>query len=652
MINILALASSLFIMNVYDRVVPNQAIDTLWALAIGALIAFMLEFALKSLRGYFIDRAGHRIDLILGGDLFSKVLGVQFAAKPTSSGALAGQARSYEGLREFFTSATIAAIFDLPFVLVFVGIVYLLGGPVAIPLAAGAFLALLIGALLQFPISRAVASSYLAGNQRQALFVEGVNALETVKSTRSESELQARMEENVNISAKADGKSRIFSQLALNTTSLLQQLVTVGIVIIAFFQIRNEAMTMGAMIACVILAGRAMAPLTMISSLLTRLQQSRRALKGLNQIMHAPSERHDRGAQYITLGEFAPQIRATDVSFDYGQDTAGALLNVSFDIKPGERVAIIGRVGSGKSTLLRLLMGLYFPSDGRIDISGIDTRQLDPAELRRYIGYVQQDPTLLFGALRSNLKAGCASATDEAAWLAVERAGLADYVRSLPRGVDHLVAEGGKSLSGGQRQAVCVARALLEEPPLLIFDEPTSAMDHASEQLLLAQLDAYLKEDPSRTLIVATHKRSVLAIADRVIAVNDGKIIADGPRDQVLRQQPQQPQNGSLPTQPQPAPVPAPIPAPPAREVAPPPTPAAPVSLGQVARHTNGHSNGHSPGVNGDIGLHAEPGEEPLRYGAFAHQSDPQPVRFQLAPEQDDNDNGNVATAFMPARQR
>ncbi len=537
MINLLALSSSLFIMNVYDRVVPNQAIETLWALAIGVGIAFVLEFLLKSLRTFFVDRAGHRIDLILGGDLYAKILGLRFAEKPASSGALAGQARSYEGLREFFTSATIAAIFDLPFVFVFAGIIYLLGGVVAIPLIVGAILTLLVGAILQFPISRAVSSSYLAGNQRQALFVEGVNALETVKATRSESELQVRMEENVQIAAKADGKARMYSQLALNTTSFIQQLVTVAIVIVAVFQVQNEAMTMGAMIACVILAGRAMAPLAMVSSLLTRFQQSRRSLKGLNQIMQNPSEREAQGAKYITLSHFNPGVRTHDLCFEYGEDSGMVLQDLNFTIKPGERVGILGQVGSGKSTLLRMLIGLYFPKSGRIDISGIDTGQLDPAELRRHIGYVQQDPMLLFGTLRSNLKAGCPWATDEAVWRAIERAGLADYIRSLPRGVDHSVSEAGKSLSGGQRQAVSVARALLEEPPLLIFDEPTSAMDWSSEKKLLIQLEAYLKAGAERTLIVATHKRSVLSIVDRIIVIDKGKIIADGPKAQVLSQQ-------------------------------------------------------------------------------------------------------------------
>ncbi len=535
MINLLALTSSLFIMNVYDRVVPNQAIDTLFALAAGALAAFVLEFALKSLRTFFVDRAGHQIDLILGGDLFAKVLGLRFSAKPQSAGALAGQARSYESLREFFTSATISALVDLPFVFVFAGIVFLLGGPVALPLIIGAVLALTIGALMQIPISGAVGKSYLASNQRQALFVEGVNAMETIKATRSESELQARMEESVNIAAKADGKARGYAQFALNSTALIQHLVTVGIVVVAFYQVRAEEMTMGAMIACVLLSGRAMAPLMMISSLLTRFQQSRRSLKGLNEIMRAPSERSERGAQYISLETFEPRIRVSDVGFEYQADSGAILKNLNVEISPGERVAILGKIGSGKSTLMRMLINLYEPTSGRIDISEIDLRQIDPAELRRRIGYVHQEPNLLFGTLRSNLKAGCPWASDTMIWKAIERAGMADYIRSLPRGMDHPVAEGGKTLSGGQRQAFAIARALLEEPPLLLLDEPTSAMDWSSEQALLGKLEDYLNEDPNRTLLVATHKRSILSLVDRIIVIDRGQVVADGPKEQVLR---------------------------------------------------------------------------------------------------------------------
>ncbi len=535
MINVLALTSSLFVMNVYDRVVPNQATDTLWVLAAGALGAYVFEFILKSLRTFFVDRAGHRIDLILGSELFARVLGMRFGARPESAGALAGQARSYEALREFFASATVAAFVDLPFVFVFAFIIYLLGGITALPLVIGALAAIATGLWMQIPIGRAVAASYQAGNQRQALFVEGLQALETVKATRTESQLQARMEQCVHVSAKAEGRSRALSQLALNLTAFFQHLVSTAIVIVAYFQVKEGLMSMGAMIACVILAGRAMAPLGLVASLLTRLQQSFRALEGLNELMRAPLERDDRGAGYVGLTRFEPSIEFDRVTLSFGAESRPVLENVSFTVAPAERVAILGRIGSGKSSLLRLLLGLYPCSGGTIYASGIALQQIDPAEWRRQIGYVSQDPSLLYGTIRSNLTSGCPGVDEQALWQAIARAGLDSFIRSLPRGLDQPVAEGGRSLSGGQRQALCLARALIEEPPLLILDEPTSAMDQATERHVLSTLDEYLAAKPDRTLLLATHKRSTLALAQRVLVLENGRIVADGPKEFVVR---------------------------------------------------------------------------------------------------------------------
>lgn len=540
MINLLGLASSLFVMNVYDRVVPNQATETLFVLAIGVALAYSFEFLLKSLRTFFVDRAGHRIDLLLGGDLFERILGMSFGSRPESAGVLASQARSYESLREFFTSATIAALVDLPFIFFFAGIIYLLGGaPVALPVLIGIGFVLMIGLALQWPIGRAVNESYRAGNERQALFVESIQALETIKMTRSESELQARMEDSVKISSRSEARARGYSQLALNLTAFFQYLVTGGIVIGAYFQVLDEKMTMGAMIACVILAGRAMAPLALLASLLTRLQQSRRSLKTMEELMHLPLERSGEETRYLAPGRFEASIQARDLGFQYGEEGPEILSDLDLVIRPGERVAILGRVGSGKSTLLRLLVALNTPTQGGIVTSGVEIRQFDPAELRRHIGYVPQDPTLLYGTLRSNLKAGCPGVSDEALLKAIQRAGLSRFLRSLPGGVDEAVAEGGRSLSGGQRQSIAIARALVEEPELLVLDEPTSAMDPSTESALLKELGAYLNERPGRTLVIATHKRSVLKLVDRIVVIEKGRIVADGPRDAVLKKKSQ-----------------------------------------------------------------------------------------------------------------
>ncbi len=532
-INFFALASSLFIMNVYDRVVPNKATDTLMMLALGVLIAYVMEFVLKTLRTIFIDRAGRRADLVLGSEVFAKVLATRYQSKPASAGTLAGQARSYESLREFFTSASVGALVDLPFIFFFVAVVYALAGVAALPLLGGVMLGLLIALIVQIPMNRAVDAGYRASNQRYAMMVESVNALETVKATGSESELQARMEDCVRESAKADGKSRGISQTGMSLLSLVQNLTTTLIVIVAYFQVAAENMSMGAMIACIILAGRAMAPLNMFASLLMRFQQSRRSLKGLNEMMAADDENGDRDK--ISVNDFSPEIRISTLKFGFSENTEQVLKSLNINIEPGEKVALLGKIGCGKTTLLRLLMALYTPREGGIRISGVDTRQWSVGALRRHIGYVPQEPCLLYGTLRSNLLAGChGKVDDDAIMRAVKRAGIDDFIASLPEGLATPVSEGGSSLSGGQRQSIALARAYLLEPELMILDEPTSAMDTATERKVLANLASYLAADKARTLVVATHRRSVLSVADRVIVMDNGAVISDGPKEKVL----------------------------------------------------------------------------------------------------------------------
>jgi len=532
-INFFALASSLFIMNVYDRVVPNKATDTLMMLALGVFIAYFMEFVLKTLRTIFIDRAGRRADLVLGSEVFAKVLATRYQSKPASAGTLAGQARSYESLREFFTSASVGALVDLPFIFFFVAVVYALAGVAALPLLIGVMLGLLIATVVQVPMNRAVDAGYRASNQRYAMMVESVNALETVKATGSESELQSRMEDCVRESAKADGKSRGISQTGMSLLALIQNLTTTMIVVVAYFQVAQENMSMGAMIACVILAGRAMAPLNMFASLLMRFQQSRRSLKGLNEMMAADDENGDRDK--ISVNDFAAEIRISNLKFGFGENPEEVLKSLDINIQPGEKVALLGKIGCGKTTLLRLLVSLYTPREGGVRISGVDTRQWSVGALRRHIGYVPQEPCLLYGTLRSNLLAGChGKVDDDAVMRAVRRAGIDDFVASLPEGLATPVSEGGNSLSGGQRQSIALARAYLLEPELMILDEPTSAMDTATERKVLANLASYLAEDKNRTLIVATHRRSMLSVADRVVVMDNGAVISDGPKEKVL----------------------------------------------------------------------------------------------------------------------
>lgn len=532
-INFMGLASSIFIMNVYDRVVPNEATDTLYALAIGVLIAYVMEFGLKMLRTVFVDLAGRRIDVLLGGEVFGKVLATKFQNKPVAAGTLAAQARSYETVREFFTSATVATLIDLPFIFLFVGIVFLLGGIAALPLIIGVTAALVWSLILQIPINRAVDKSYQTSNQRYALMVESVNSLETVKATSSESELQARMENCVRDSARAEGQSRGFTQLGSNSLGLIAHLVSTFTVIFGYFQVTANNMSMGAMIACVLLCGRAMAPLNSFAALMMRLQQSMRSLKSLNEMMKLEDERDRK--EKISVHSFKPRVEASNLKFGFGENPEEILKGLNFTIEPGERVALVGKIGCGKTTLMRMLMALYEPREGSVTVSGLDTRQWSSPALRKHFGYLPQDPSLLYGTLGSNLMAGSKGKIDEDDLIrAVEFAGISDFIAGLPEGLSTPVSEGGKSVSGGQRQSIFLARALLRSPEILLLDEPTSSMDQITEKTVLENLTRYMDQDPNRTMIISTHRQSILTIVDRVIVLDKGRIVSDGPRERVL----------------------------------------------------------------------------------------------------------------------
>ncbi|MFK5923046.1 MAG: type I secretion system permease/ATPase [Verrucomicrobiota bacterium] len=534
LINLFAIASPIFIMTTYDRVVPNQAMETLTVLAVGASIVFGFEFLIRMLRGYFIDRAGKRADVLMASALYEQILGIEMSAKPASSGAFANQARAYESLREFFTSATMVALIDLPFVFLFVYLVFVIGGTAValVPLSA-AVLVLAMGLLLQFPLKHAVKSSYQTGMQRHALLVEMITGLEAVKGASAEANFQRRIEECVRESAELEVKSRWYSSLATTMTSFIHHMVTIGVVVVSVYEIKEGNMTQGAMIACVILSGRGLAPLAKVAGLLTRLQQSMTALHGLNQIMKMPRERAP-GQQHVSRPDFRPEIDFKEVSFAYPGQKVAALKEVSFHIKPGERVAILGKIGSGKSTMLRMLMKFYQPSGGLLKISGTDITQLNPSEIRRQAGYVPQEATLFYGSIKDNILMGSPWSGDEPLKKAAGRTGVNKFVENHPMGYDRPVGERGSMLSGGQRQCVVLARALLTEPDLLLFDEPTSGMDSTAEREFSQDVLSYLNENSRRTLVLATHKPSLLALVDRIIILDDGRIVANGPKQEVL----------------------------------------------------------------------------------------------------------------------
>lgn len=530
-VNLLAIASPLFVMNVYDRVVPNNALDTLWILATGVMIAFGFEFMLKNLRGYFVDVAGKNADILIASKLMQQVMAMQSEHKPDSTGSLANNLREFESLRDFFSSTTLLSIVDLPFLAIFVAIIFLIGGPLGyIPIIAIPIV-VLVGLFLQYPLQRFIEDGFKEATQKNALLVEIINGLETIKSNLAEGPMQKRWEKIVGLSATSSSKSKVLANFSVTFAQFATQLVSVGIIIFGVYQIAAGELTMGGLIACNILVGRAMAPLGAVAAILTRLQQSRMALKSLDLLMKIPNERPE-GKDFVRQKDIDASISFHQATYQYAGAETRALSNVSLHIRKGEKVGIIGRVGSGKSTLGRLCQGLYHPQQGAVKVGGVDIQQLDIADLRRKVGYVSQDNYLFYGTVKENIALGLPYADDQAILRVANIAGVTDFLRLNPAGFSLQVGERGMNLSGGQRQAITIARALLQSPDILILDEPTSSMDNGTETVLRQRLG---EETQNMTLILITHRHSMLSIVERLVVIDAGKIVADGPKEKVLQ---------------------------------------------------------------------------------------------------------------------
>jgi len=530
LINLFALASPLFIMNVYDRVVPNHAVETLWVLGIGVATVYCFDFLMRTLRGYFVDVAGKRTDIILSSTVFERVLGIKLEARPPSVGALASNLHEFDTFREFFTSATLTALIDLPFVFLFILIIWLIGGPLAwVPMAVLP-LSLLAGFFVQRALADKVQEMMRHSSQKQATLIEVLTGLETIKSLGAEGPLQRRWEQIVGHIASLGLKTRFLSSSAVNITTFLQQIATVAVVIYGVYLIADGELSLGGLIASTILTGRALAPMAQVAATLTRYQHARAAYQSTGNMMNLPLERPaDR--DFLDRPHIKGGIEFKNVSFSYPGQQVEALTGVSFKLKAGERVAFIGRIGSGKSTIEKLTLGLYEPGSGSILIDGTDSRQMDPADLRRNIGYVSQDTFLFYGSVKDNIMLGVPHADDHAVLRAATIAGVTDFVNKHPSGFDMQVGERGEGLSGGQRQSIAVARALLREPPILVMDEPSNAMDNTTEDLFKTRFSKWLD---SRTLILVTHRASLLSLVSRIIVIDSGRIIADGPKERVL----------------------------------------------------------------------------------------------------------------------
>jgi ATP-binding cassette subfamily C protein LapB len=520
----------MFTMNVYDRVVPNQATDTLWVLASGVAIVLIADLALRTMRGYFLDLAGNRVDVTLSAFIMERVLGRRLADRPASAGSFAANLRSFETVRDFITSATVAAFVDLPFALIFLVLIGWIGWPLVLPLVIGMAVVVLYALTVQGKMHDLAETTYRAGAQRNATLVESLVGLETLKALGAEGLMQARWEKTAAFLARTSSQLRLLSATSINSAAWVQQTVSVVVVVVGVYLIADGQLTMGGLIASTMLSSRAMAPIGQIAGLLTQYHNAATALSSLDEIVGKPVERPD-GASFVTRSSFAGQIEFRDVSFSYPGQELHALRGVSLSIRPGERVAVLGRVGSGKTTLHKLILGLYQPSAGAVLVDGVDTRQLDPAELRRNIGYVPQDVTLFYGSLKDNLRLAAPEADDAAMLRAAHVGAIDEFVNAHPQGFDMLVGERGETLSGGQRQGVAIARALISDPPVLLLDEPTGSMDHSSEEEIKRRLNTFAA---GKTMIVITHRTSLLELVERIVVIDGGRVVADGPKAQVV----------------------------------------------------------------------------------------------------------------------
>lgn len=530
-INLIALGTPLFVMNVYDRVVPTGAEVTLWTLSLGLAIALLFEFVLRMIRSHLVDDVGKRVDLLLSSQLFARVIGVRLENRPASVGVTAGQMREFEAVRDFFTSATLVALIDLPFLLLFVVVVAALAGALALVPLTGAVLVILCGLALQRPMSGVIRENLRESAQRSALAVEAIGALETIKANNAEGKFQGRWERIVSLTAESSLRSRWLSALGVNLGLLIQQLGYVALILGGVFLIFAGELTMGGLIACSILSGRIQAPLGQLANLLTRWQNARLATESLDRLMALPQERAADAVLHVA--DLGNDLELKDVVFAYPGAPAKSLQAINLRIAAGEKVAILGRIGSGKSTLLKVMAGLLRPESGSVRLGGVDIAQLDPAVVRGRMGFVEQEARLFFGTLRENLALRRPDSGDDEILAASRFAGVDAFAQSHPAGYGLPIGEGGLGLSGGQRQAVALARALVGNPPLLVFDEPTSGMDGNTEQRIV---DNLRQLGPDRTLIVVTHKPTLLPLVTRVVIVEQGRIVADGPRDEVLRQ--------------------------------------------------------------------------------------------------------------------
>ena len=529
--NILALATVIFSMQVYDRVVPSQSIPTLWVLAGGVFIAAVFEFALRVARVYLSDIIGKRADLKISDRVFGHALRIRNKDRSRSTGSFISQIRELEGVRELVTSTTISAIADLPFFFMFLVIFWIIGGNIFWVMLIVVPLMILPGFLVQKKLALLANEGMRESAIRNAILVEAVQGIEDIKLLRAEARFQNQWNHMNEVSAEISMRQRKIVGWMNAWTQKVQGLTFAIVVLVGCFAVMKGEMTTGALVACSILSSRMLGPISQITGVLGRWQQAKVAKNGLDELMKKPVDRPDR-AQLIHRKVILGDYDLKGVVFKYGDDDPRPTLVIpQLRIKAGEKVAILGRNGAGKSTLLQLLSGMQLPVQGKIGLDGVDQSLIDPDDIRRDMSLLNQNAHLFFGTIRENLTLGAPLASSEEILRALQITNALEIVEQKKEGLDHMIMEGGVGFSGGQKQALLLARLVLRNPNIVLLDEPTASIDDVSEKILIQHLKQWLGH---RTLVVATHRPAVLQLVDRIIVIHEGKIIKDGPRDAIL----------------------------------------------------------------------------------------------------------------------
>jgi ATP-binding cassette subfamily C protein LapB len=529
--NILTLASVFFTMNVYDRVVPTQAYSSLWTLAIGTTIAIVMEFVMRWLKARLVDLGGKKADLAINSTLLREIMSIRLEHRPQSVGIFASSMRDFESLRDFFSSSSLVLLADMPFVLMYLLLIALVAGPLALVPAAVVPILLLIGLYAQKPLIKAMRENMKEAGDKQSVLVESVLNLELLKAHNAESYLQRRWEMANIASSDSYKKIRSLTNWIMGLTTAIQQLVTVVMVVGGVYMIHANQLTLGGLIASVILSGRAISPLASVMSLASRYQQAASSLETLDGLIKRPRDRI-HGRNYVVPESIKGQLQAETVEFAYpGQHKIPVIKKISMTVPAGEKVAMLGRVGSGKSTLLRLMAGLYAPLAGSIKLDGLDMQQIEPSEVRNSMGYVGQDPQLFMGTLRENLVLSDSWINDNRIAETLKSLGIYDVVANHPLGLDMPITEAGGGLSGGQRQLLSIARMMLRNPQLVFMDEPTANMDQNSEARVISVLKEWLR---GRTLLMSTHRPQLLEWVDHIAVIDAGQCVTMGPKQEMI----------------------------------------------------------------------------------------------------------------------